>query len=54
MPKLVINANFCKACGYCVMFCPKKILKPGEEINAAGYPFVVQTDPESCIGCAIC
>ena len=32
----------------------KKILKVGEDINANGYPYVVQTDPESCIGCAIC
>ena len=54
MPKLVINANFCKSCGYCVMFCPKKILKIGEEINANGYPYVCQTEPEQCIGCAIC
>ena len=54
MPKLVINADFCKSCGYCVKFCPKKIMEVGEEINANGYPYVRQTDPEQCIGCAIC
>ena len=54
MPKLVIQADFCKSCGYCVKFCPKQILKVGEEINANGYPYVMQSDPESCIGCAIC
>ena len=54
MPKLVINADFCKSCGYCVKFCPRKILKMGEEINANGYPYVMQTDPNTCIGCAIC
>ena len=54
MSKLVINADFCKSCGYCVKFCPKKILKVGEEINANGYPYVMQTDPNTCIGCAIC
>ena len=46
MPKLVINPNFCKSCGYCVKFCPRKILKIGEEINANGYPYVMQTEPE--------
>ena len=54
MPKLVINADFCKSCGYCVKFCPKKILQVGEEINANGYPYVMQTEPDQCIGCAIC
>ena len=52
MPKLVINTEFCKSCGYCVMFCPKKILRVGEDVN--GYPYVMQTDAQACIGCAIC
>lgn len=49
-----INEALCKACSYCVSFCPKKILELGHERNRKGhfYPFV--TDKDKCISCAIC
>ncbi len=52
--KVEIRAESCKSCGYCVMYCPKKVLAVGEKVNAKGYQYVVAANPEECIGCASC
>ena len=44
----------CKGCGYCVEFCPKKILVLSEEINDLGYHYATIQDEDKCNGCAIC
>jgi len=54
MPKLVIDNEACKSCGYCVAQCPKKVLEIGTEVNKKGYRYIVEAKPEACIGCAIC
>ena len=48
--KVEIRAESCKSCGYCVMYCPKKVLAVGEKVNAKGYQYVVAANPEECIG----
>jgi len=50
----VIDAHRCKSCGLCVDKCPKKVLAIGKEINAQGYNYVVQENPDDCIFCDIC
>ena len=45
--KLVINAAWCKGCGICVAFCPKKALEIKNEK-------VVQTNAEACAKCGLC
>ena len=44
----------CKACGFCVEFCPTKVLELSSEFNSKGYhpPHVV--NPEKCSGCDLC
>jgi len=44
----------CKACGFCVEFCPTKSLALSSAFNAKGYhpPYLVQ--PEKCSGCDLC
>lgn len=54
MNKLKINTQMCKACGYCVKFCPKEVLEVGEDVNNQGYPYVVEAKPALCIACGIC
>ena len=49
-----IKTSLCKACGYCVKFCPKKILELGSVRNKRGHFYPVMTDAEACITCAIC
>lgn len=44
--KLVINSAWCKGCGICVAFCPKKVLSLKEE--------KVSVQEEGCILCGQC
>lgn len=45
---LDITQKYCKGCGICVAFCPKKILA----LDDKGKIFV--TDPDKCIACGQC
>jgi len=45
---LDINTKFCKGCGICVYFCPKKILA----LDELGKVYVIE--PEKCIMCGQC
>ena len=40
--------DWCKACGICIAFCPKQIIKA----SRAGKPFIEEED--KCIGCRFC
>lgn len=44
--KIAIDPGWCKKCGLCAAFCPRKV------IEDSGYPKV--TDPERCTGCLLC
>jgi 2-oxoglutarate ferredoxin oxidoreductase subunit delta len=46
--KPIIYKDWCKSCGICIAFCPKKVF----ECNHLGDPVVV--NPEKCIGCLFC
>lgn len=45
--KLCIEPAWCKGCGYCVEFCPKKVLILKHEK-------VTIEDPDNCICCGLC
>ena len=49
-----INPDLCKNCGYCVKFCPKKVLATGQNRNRRGQFYPVMTDEAGCITCAVC
>jgi 2-oxoglutarate ferredoxin oxidoreductase subunit delta len=44
----------CKACGFCVEFCPTRALALSSAFNAKGYhpPYLIE--PEKCSGCDLC
>lgn len=44
----VINRDWCKGCGICVHFCPKKVLELDE------FDKVVAARPQDCVCCKLC
>lgn len=52
--KVTINPAWCKGCGYCVKYCPTKVLEMSRGYNAKGYhPPLVKT-AEDCRDCKFC
>jgi len=52
--RVSIVVERCKACGFCVEFCPTHVLALSSAFNSKGYhpPHVVH--PEKCSGCDLC
>jgi 2-oxoglutarate ferredoxin oxidoreductase subunit delta len=52
--RVSIAVERCKACGFCVEFCPTHVLALSSAFNSKGYhpPHVVH--PEKCSGCDLC
>ncbi len=50
--KIVVER--CKACGFCVEFCPSKVLALSSAFNAKGYHPPEAVAPEKCSGCDLC
>lgn len=48
LKELQINRDWCKGCGVCVAFCPKKVLELDKKDCA------VAVRPEDCICCKMC
>jgi len=44
----------CKACGFCVEFCPTHVLALSTAFNAKGYHTPYMVHPEKCSGCDLC
>ena len=44
----IIFYDWCKACGICIAFCPKKVFDRSED----GKPVIQR--PDDCIGCGFC
>jgi 2-oxoglutarate ferredoxin oxidoreductase subunit delta len=44
----------CKGCGYCIEFCPKKVLEESNEINVRGVHPPRIVDENKCIVCGFC
>ncbi len=51
---IVVTAERCKGCGFCVEFCPPEALKLSETYNKKGYHPPVLISEELCNGCNIC
>lgn len=54
MPKVEINRERCKGCGYCIPVCPNKVLTWDSAINNRGIKPVVVVKPDKCTGCSLC
>jgi 2-oxoglutarate ferredoxin oxidoreductase subunit delta len=49
-----LNAGCCKGCGFCIAFCPPKVLEFSPEFNPQGYHFPRLANPDGCTGCDLC
>ncbi len=49
MNRIEINRKWCKGCGICAAFCPKKVLGLDEETQKA-----TVVNQEACIACYMC
>ncbi len=44
----------CKACGFCVEFCPTHVLALSSAFNSQGYHPPHSVAPDKCSGCDLC
>lgn len=52
--KIHINKDFCKGCGFCIAFCPRKVYERSGELNKKGYQVPRAARPEDCSECGLC
>jgi len=52
--EVFIDWDRCKGCGFCIDFCPPKVLAFSAEFNGHGYhpPYLAKED--ACTGCDLC
>lgn len=53
MRKIVLYTERCKACEYCMHFCPTKAITQTEHFNGLGYK-TITIDAEKCVCCGTC
>ena len=51
---VVVTAERCKGCGFCVEFCPPKALVLTKGYNKKGYHTPILVAEDLCNGCDIC
>ena len=52
--RVSIVVERCKACGFCVEFCPTHVLALSSAFNSKGYHPPHAVHPENCSGCDLC
>ena len=52
--RVLFRVERCKGCGFCIEFCPCKVLEFSKDYNAKGYHYPLAAHPEKCIGCNLC
>ena len=52
--EVFINNDRCKGCGFCIEFCPPKVLVTSEKYNRHGYHPPALANETGCTGCDLC
>jgi len=55
-PKIKIDKERCKSCGFCVMYCPKGLIQLSKDLNKKGlhYAEFKKIKGIDCVGCTFC
>jgi 2-oxoglutarate ferredoxin oxidoreductase subunit delta len=51
---ITIVKDFCKGCGFCIAYCPKKVFELSDEMNKKGYRLPKPVRIEECTECGLC
>ena len=51
---ITIIKDYCKGCGFCVAYCPKKVYELSGEMNQKGYRLPSAVRIEECNECGLC
>ncbi|RJR24299.1 MAG: ferredoxin family protein [Desulfobacteraceae bacterium] len=56
VPKGIVHIleDRCKGCGYCIDFCPRKVLEFSTRFNRKGYHPPALTKQDDCVNCHFC
>jgi 2-oxoglutarate ferredoxin oxidoreductase subunit delta len=49
-----IHRERCKGCGFCIEFCPPKVLEFEAGYNSKGYHTPLLANSDLCTGCDLC
>ena len=52
--EITIIKEYCKGCGYCIEYCPKKVYGKSKIMNKKGYLVPEVIDLENCSECGLC
>ena len=52
--KVFIIDERCKGCGFCIEFCPRKVLEESQKYNSKGYHPPEVANPDDCVHCGLC
>jgi len=52
--EIIIIEDRCKGCGFCIEYCPHKVLVFSKKFNIKGYHPPEITKPEVCVNCGFC
>ncbi len=52
--EVLITEDRCKECGFCIEFCPPKVLEFSKEFNRHGYHPPILVNEAGCTGCDLC
>ena len=46
--------ELCKGCGFCVEYCPRRVLELSEGFNRKGYHPPAAVNADACVSCGLC
>ena len=52
--KVIVAEDRCKGCEFCVVYCPRDVLRISKSFNAKGYHFPEVVDESQCVNCHFC